>query len=99
MACACRYIELAQLHNDAHVVAVDHAGRQRGVEHESGEPVDREQVLDPEDEHRELGLERRERRLLLRLRERADGGPGGDDVPSGARLAEAISSPVHLAGV
>ena len=67
--------------------------------HKGSEPVDREQVLDPEDEHRELGLERRERRLLLRLRERADGGPGGDDVPSGARLAEAISSPVHLAGV
>ena len=55
---------LAQLCDDPHVVAVGHARRQRGTEHEGVEAADREQVLDQEDERRELRLERRECRQL-----------------------------------
>ena len=55
-----REVSLVQFHNDAHVVAMDNAGRWRGAEQESGGAADREQVLDQQDERGELDLGRRE---------------------------------------
>ena len=99
VARARRQVLLAQLHDDAHVVTVDHAGRQRGAEHESAKTAEREQVPGQQDERGELGLERRGYRRLLRLRKRVDGGAGGGDASPGPRLAEAGHGPVHLAAV
>ena len=88
-----------ELHDNTHVVAVNHADRQRGIKHEGAGASECEQVLDQQDECSELGLERRECSWLLRLGQRADGGAGGDDAASGVRLAESGSGPVYIASV
>ena len=85
MACACRNVALVQLHDDAHVFAVNHTGRSVASSTKAASPgVDREHVLDQGGERHEPRLKRRECRRLLRLRGRVDGGPGGDCAPRGA---------------
>ena len=51
---------------------MQHAGRQRGVKHENSDLANREHIIDQQNERREPGLGCRERRWLLRLRERVD---------------------------